>query len=297
MKSDFRILTAFILNLFFSIAEFIGGALTGSVAIISDAVHDLGDSMSIGISFILEKISKKKPDASHTFGYVRYSVFGSLVQTIILISGSVIVIYNAVLRLINPTPINYNGMIILALGGVVINFAATVFTHGGKSLNQKAVSLHMLEDVLGWIVVLFGAVIMKFTDIRIIDPILSIGVALISFFYAIKIFKSSVDILLEKTPQNISLKEISEHLKHIDGVIDAHHLHIWSFDGISNAATVHIVTDSDAHTIKKSVKAELHDHGISHVTVEIETGGEHCHDTECNPTLSVNTGHHHHHHH
>ncbi len=296
MKSDFKILTAFVLNLLFSIAEFIGGAFTGSVAIISDAVHDLGDCVSIGVSYILEKISKKKPDSSYTFGYVRYSVFGSLIQTVILISGSVIVIYNAVLRLINPTPINYNGMIILALFGAVINFAGAVFTHGGKSLNQKAVSLHMLEDVLGWIVVLLGAVVMKFTDIKIIDPVLSIGVALISLFYAIKIFGASVDILLEKTPKNVSLEEMYEHLKQIHGVIDAHHLHIWSFDGISNAATVHIVTDSDAHNIKKAVKEEFAEHSISHVTVEIEAKDEHCHDTECNPTMSVESGHHHHHH-
>ena len=296
MKSDLKILTAFILNLFFSIAEFIGGAVTGSVAIVSDAVHDLGDCMSIGFSFLLEKISKKRPDSHYTFGYIRFSVLGSLVQTLVLLSGSIIVIYNAVLRLINPVPINYDGMIILAVFGAVINFAATLFTHGGESLNQKAVSVHMLEDVLGWIVVLIGAIIMKFTDITVIDPIMSIGVALISLFYALKIFKSAIDVLLEKIPENIHADEIKEHLSEIDGVIDVHHLHIWSFDGASNAATLHVVTDREAHLIKKAIKEELKEHGIAHVTVEIETSDEHCHDTECIPDFSGNNGHHHHHH-
>ena len=150
MKTERNILIAFILNFAFSIFEFIGGAITGSVAIVSDAVHDIGDAMSIGASYFLEKKSKKQPDETYTYGYARYSVMGGVITTFVLIFGSVAVIYNAILRIVNPVEINYDGMIVFAVVGVVVNLAAAYFTREGDSINQKAVNLHMLEDVLGW---------------------------------------------------------------------------------------------------------------------------------------------------
>ena len=157
MKSDRSILIAFLLNLSFSIFELFGGFFTNSVAIMSDAVHDFGDAISIGVSYFLEKVSKKKPDSKYTYGYVRYSVLGALVTNIILILGSVLVIIGGVKRFIVPVNINYDGMIVFAIFGVIVNFGAAYFTKKGDSLNQKAVNLHMLEDMLGWVVVLLGA--------------------------------------------------------------------------------------------------------------------------------------------
>ena len=160
MKTEKNIFIAFILNLSFAVFELFGGLFTGSVAIISDSIHDIGDAASIGISYFLEKKSKKQPDEKYTYGYMRFSVIGGVITTLILLLGSLIVIYNAVLRLISPTAINYDGMIIFAVVGVVVNFCAAFFTRHGDSINQKAVNLHMLEDVLGWIVVLAGAVVL-----------------------------------------------------------------------------------------------------------------------------------------
>ena len=296
MKSEKNILIAFILNLFFSIFEFIGGTITNSVAIISDSIHDIGDSLSIGISYFLEKKSKKKPDNEYTYGYVRYSVIGSIITTTILIVGSILVIYNAIKRLINPVDINYNGMIIFAIIGTLVNFLAAYFTKDGHSLNQKSVNLHMLEDVLGWLVVLIGAIIMHFTDIKIIDPILSILVALFIFINAIKNLKTIIDIFLEKTPSNINIEHLKEHLLKIKGVEDIHHIHIWSIDGYNNYATLHVVTKSDSKKIKHLVKEELSEHGIIHTTVELEEPGEHCEEEHCNPKLKHHEHHHHHHH-
>ena len=164
MKTEKNILIAFVLNLSFSLIEFMGGIFTGSVAIISDSVHDMGDALSIGIAYALEKKSKKQPDEKYTYGYGRFSVLGGLITTVILFVGSVVVIINALDRIINPTEINYDGMIIFALVGVAINFAAAYFTREGDSINQRAVNLHMLEDVLGWAVVLLGAIFMRFTE-------------------------------------------------------------------------------------------------------------------------------------
>jgi len=295
MKSEKKIFVAFILNLSFSVFEFFGGIITGSVAVSSDAVHDLGDAAGIGISYFLEKISQKKPDEEYTYGYARYSVIGSIITTFILLFGSAAVIYNAIRRMIEPSKINYDGMIIFAVVGVVINFCAAFFTRDGDSLNQKAVNLHMLEDVLGWAVVLAGAVVMRITDWALIDPIMSLGVSIFILVNAVRNLKESVDLFLEKTPHGISVNELAEHISDIDGVLGVHHIHIWSMDGHSNYATMHIVTNSDPHKIKEEIREELREHGISHATLELETENEHCHEKNCSAQLKLSSGHHHHH--
>ncbi len=297
MKTEKKILVAFILNLVFSVFEFFGGAFTGSVAIISDAVHDFGDAISIGISYFLEKKSNKKPDEKYTYGYARYSVIGSVITTLILMFGSVTVINNAINRIVKPAPINYNGMIFLAIIGVFVNFVAAFFTKDGDSLNQKAVNLHMLEDVLGWIVVLIGAIVMRFTDFALIDSIMSVCVAVFILINAIKNLKSAVDIFLEKTPYGIEVSEIKRHILEIDGVEDVHHIHIWSTDGQKNYATMHIVTNADTHCIKEKIRDELNEHGICHVTLELEAENECCHEIDCSVESVSNFAHHHHHHH
>lgn len=297
MKTEKNILIAFILNLAFSVFEFISGILTGSVAIISDAVHDIGDAASIGIAWLLEKKSKQAPDDQYTYGYLRCSVLGSLISTLILIVGSGAVIFNAVGRLLSPTEINYNGMILFAVVGVCVNLAAALFTREGGSLNQKAVNLHMLEDVLGWLVVLVGALVMRLTDWAIIDPIMSIGVAFFILFHAVRNLKQILDLFLEKTPEGIRLHEISDHIRSVEDVLDVHHLHIWSMDGQHHYATMHIVTNGDGHKVKEAVRRELREHGIDHATLELEAEGEHCHEETCRIRHSAHSGHHHHYHH
>ena len=276
--SDKNILVAFLLNLGFSIFEFIGGAFTNSVAIASDAIHDIGDALSIGISYCLEKISKRKPNSNYTYGYIRYSVIGSFITTTILLVGSCFIIGNAIYKIIYPVEIHYTGMILLAVIGVVINFLATYFTKNGDSLNQKSVNLHMLEDVLGWIVVLVGAIVMKFTNFSLLDPILSIGVALFIFIEAFQNFKTILDVFLEKTPNGISLEELKSHIESIPGVQEVHHIHIWSMDGYNNYATMHIVSNQN---VKEKVKEELKNNGICHTTIELENTKEKCCEEDC----------------
>ena len=255
----------------------------------------MGDALSIGISFFLEKKSKKKPDNNYTYGYVRYSVLGGLITNVILLVGSLLVIYNAVLRIIEPAEVNYKGMIIFAVIGVVMNFIAAYLTREGNSINQKSVNLHMLEDVLGWIVVLIGAIVMNFTDIKILDPLMSIGVALFILINTLKGLKQILDLFLEKTPQDINIVDLKEHLQKIDGLNDIHHIHVWSIDGYNNYATMHIVTkSSDINTIKKEIRKELAEHGICHAILETED--EACDDVDCKPNLNIENTHHHHHH-
>lgn len=296
MKTEKNILVAFLLNLAFSLFELFGGFFTNSVAIISDAIHDFGDSISIGISYFLEKKSKRKPDNKYTYGYTRYSILGAFITNTILITGSVLVVVNAIERIINPIEINYNGMIIFAVFGASINFLAAYFTKDGDSLNQKAVNLHMLEDVLGWIVVLIGAITMKFTNINVIDSILSIGVAIFILIHALKSFKKILDLFLTKTPNDVNIEHLKEHLLKIDNVIDIHHIHIWSMDGFNNYATMHLVTKTeDIKKLKQEVREELEEHGINHVTIELEDGSYDCDEKECEVKTNHKHSHHHHH--
>lgn len=295
MKTAGKILVAFILNLAFSVFEFVGGAITGSIAIISDAIHDMGDAFSIGVSFALEKLSHKKADKKYTYGYYRYSLLGSALQSAILLCGSLVVAYNAVMRFVFPRPIDYNGMMLIAVIGFLVNFVAAWFTSGEGSLNQRAINLHMLEDVLGWAIVLIGAVVMRFTDWWFLDPVLSLALAVFIGFHALKNLKAVGDVFLEKTPEGIDPEEITHHLTEIPGVESVHHLHIWSMDGYRHSATLHAVVSGEYGSAKQAIKEELEEHGITHVTVELEGPDEHCEDTCCKP--AAHTHHHHHHHH
>ena len=294
MKTEKNILVAFILNITFSIFELIGGIFTNSISIMSDAVHDFGDALSIGISLILEKISKKKPDEKYTYGYARYSVLGALITTIVLTVGSLLVIAGGIDRIVNPKTINYNGMIIFAILGVVINFCAAYFTKDGDSINQKAVNLHMLEDVLGWIVVLIGSILMKFTDISLIDSIMSIGIAVFILINAFKNLKEILDLFLEKIPKNLSVEEIKKHLLEINEIIDIHHIHIWSMDGVNNYSTMHIVTeDRNIKELKNKIREEMRKLGICHTTIEIESKNDNCDEKECEIIVEHKPHHHH----
>lgn len=294
MKTEKNILIAFILNLAFSIFEFFGGIVTGSVAIVSDAVHDLADAVSIGISYVLERHSRKQPDHQYTYGYARYSVLGAAITNLILVCGSAAVIYHALERILAPTPINYDGMILFAVLGVCVNLCAAFFTRKGDSLNQKAVNLHMLEDVLGWLVILVGAVVMRLTDIPLLDPIMSIGVTVFILIHAIRNLKEILDLFLERIPKGIRIQEIRQQLLGIDGVLDVHHIHIWSIDGQNHSATMHIVTNAAPHVIKEQIRSKLRQHGIVHATVELESDEEHCHNANCSVKFSSHSGHHHH---
>lgn len=294
MKTEKNILIAFVLNIAFAIFEFFGGIFTNSVAILSDSIHDLGDAISIGISYFMERKSKKHADNKYTYGYIRYSVLGGVITTTILLVGSILVIVGAVKRLFHPVEVNYSGMILFAIIGVVLNMIAAYVTREGDSINQKSVNLHMLEDVLGWIVVLIGAIIMNFTDIRILDSLMSIGVSTYLLFHAMKNLKKVLDLFLEKTPKEIDIDELKKHLIQIKDVDDIHHIHVWSMDGYNNYATMHIVSKAkDISRVKKEIREELEEHHICHAILETEE--EACNDQECH--VEVHEASHHHHHH
>lgn len=295
MKTERKIFLAFILNLIFSVIEFIGGIFTGSIAILSDALHDFGDATSIGLSFMLEKKSKKKANDKYTYGYGRFSVLGGLITTVILLLGGIVVIYNSINRLINPIEIKYNAVIIIAVIGFSVNLISAIFTHGGHSINQKAVNLHMLEDVFGWVIVLIGAIVMRFTNFARLDAILSILVALFIIYNALKNLKEILDIFLLKTPKNLDLSAIKKEVLEIDNVIDLKSVNVLSIDGEKTVLTVKAVVLEYSLKVKNEIYLALSRHDISSATIELVSPDEKPILLETNAKESHSHCHHHHH--
>lgn len=297
-KSIKNMKLAFILNLSFAIFEIIGGLYTNSISIISDSVHDLGDSISIGIGLFLKKISLKKPDEKYTYGYGRFSVVGALINLIILSVGSTLIIITALPRLFNTEIVNSSGMLVFAILGILVNLIGTLKTHNSKDISEKVISLHLLEDLLGWILVLITSLVISVWEIYILDPILSLILALFIIVNVFKNFKVVLNIILEKTPSDINTELIKNEISKIKNVLDVHHIHMWSIDGNSTCFTSHIkinknLSDKEIESIKHEIKHLLLDLNISHTTLEFETTT--CHHENCDNEVHINTHHMHHH--
>ena len=275
---------AFFLNFGFTIIEFIGGWLTNSTAIMADAVHDLGDTLSIGSAWLLNKLGTKSATNEFTYGYRRLSLLGALINGIVLIVGSAWILYEAVPRLSNPEMPETEGMIVLAILGVLVNGFAAYKLHGGKSLNEKVLNWHLLEDVLGWVAVLIVAIVMQFKDWPVLDPVLSIGFTLFILFNVIRNLISTVKLFFQASPDNDLLQNVTDKLLELDAVSNLHHLHIWSLDGEHHVATVHIVSQFESKAeylmLKESIANALDEFELSHTTIEVENGLEDCRDTK-----------------
>ncbi|SKB30639.1 cobalt-zinc-cadmium efflux system protein [Salegentibacter holothuriorum] len=272
---------AFFLNLGFTILEFIGGIYVNSIAIISDAVHDLGDSLSLGTSWYLDHKSQQKSDSKFSFGYRRFSLLGALINSLVLIAGSVYVIYEAVGRLMNPEHSDAQGMMIFALIGVLVNGFAAWKLSSGKTLNEKVISWHLMEDVLGWAAVLVVSIILQFKDIHYLDPALSLAITLYILWNVFKRLKETLFIFLQGTPADINLKEVTQKIESIQGVASSHHVHIWSQEGEHHVFTAHVKLQNinkfeEYIKLKSAVLNSLDTYNFEHFTVQFELDSETC---------------------
>ena len=281
-----RISVAFFLNLIFSMIEIVGGIYTNSVAILSDALHDLGDSLSLGLAWYFQKVSHRKSDATYSYGYKRFSILGAIINSVVLIIGSVFILREAIPRLWSVEKTEPGGMILLAILGIVVNGYAVFRLKKGHSHNERVVSLHLIEDVIGWAAVLLGSIIIYFTGWHQIDPILSIGISLFILYNIYKNIRATMRIVLQGTPEDIDLEKIKESLGEIEGVISHHDLHIWSMDGERNIMTVHVVIDAEVaaeriYEVRDQVHEKMKALGIQHSTVEVEHVDMDCAFEDC----------------
>lgn len=276
-----NIKTAFFLNFGFTILEIIGGFYVNSVSILSDALHDLGDSLSLGISWYLHKRSAKQADNNFTFGYSRFSILGALINSIILILGSVYVVYEAVNRLIHPEASDAKGMLIFAIIGIAVNgYAAYKLSHG-TSLNERMVSWHLVEDVMGWVAVLIVSIVMMFVDAAWLDPALSLAITLFILYNVYGRLRETMVILLQGTPADIDPEKIRQEILQVPYVVSLHHMNIWSLEGQHHVFTAHVKTNAittftQVLKVKRDVKDVLKKYPFSHYTIEVELEEEHC---------------------
>tara|TARA_B110000196_G_scaffold104102_1_gene90413 strand:+ start:2770 stop:3654 length:885 start_codon:yes stop_codon:yes gene_type:complete len=279
--SSNNIKVAFFLNFAFTILEIIGGLYVNSIAIISDAIHDLGDTISLGTSWYLEEKSYKKSNKKFSFGYKRFSLLGALINSIILIIGSLYVITEAVGRILEPEHTDAKGMIFFAVIGVLVNGYAAWKLSSGKTMNEKVASWHLVEDVLGWVAVLVVGIILNFKDIHYLDPALSLLITIYILWNVFIRLKQTLFIFLQGVPEDLDINEIESKILNIDFVNSIHHMHIWSLEGEHNVFTAHIKIDDNSNLnnfkkVKFDVKDILKEYKFEHYTVEVEFNDENC---------------------
>jgi cobalt-zinc-cadmium efflux system protein len=276
---------AFFLNVAFAAIELVGGLFTNSIAILSDAFHDLCDSISLGVSWILQKVSSRGRDRHYSYGYRRFSLLGALFLSLVLLVGSVFIIKESIGRLLAPEAADAKGMMLLAVLGIVINGMAALRMKKGLSFNERAFFLHIMEDVLGWVAVLVAGVVMMFVDFPMIDPLLSIGICVWVLSNVYKNLKGTLKVFLQEIPENVDAEKLEVALRALPQVAQLHDIHIWSLDGEQHIMTLHAVTDvlpcEVQQQLKKAIRAVCAAFHIFHVTIELETKTEQCGLNDC----------------
>lgn len=280
-QTEGNISFAFWLNTLFALVEFVGGLYTNSVAILSDSLHDLGDSLSLGLSWYFHRKSRQRRDSVFSYGYRRFSLLGACISGFVLLTGSVFIIRESVERLFAPEQPDARGMLVLAVIGVVFNGLALFRLKKGSSVSERVLALHFVEDVLGWVAVLIGSIVMMFADVPWLDPVLSLGIAVYVLYHVYGNLRSVFKILLQAIPEDVDETTIREKLRAVPGVCDVHDIHAWSMDGQYNIMTLHVVVLAgtpltEVEKIKHEVRHELEHLNLHHATIEMETEGQPC---------------------
>lgn len=280
-----RMTFALILNLSFALIELVGGLWTNSVAILSDALHDFGDATAMLLAIALEKVSQKQSDGNFSYGYRRFSTLGAVLTGMILVVGSIFILIEAVPRLLAPQQPHTDGMILLAFLGVAVNGYAAYRVSKGNSLNEKMLMWHMIEDVLGWIMVLVGAIVMKFYDLPQLDAGMAIVLALWILYNVVRNLREAMNVFMMASPGHIKIQDVEAAIQKVKYVEGVHHGHLWSLDGERHIFTGHVViaagTDpSQIEKVKLEVKRLVRDFGIVEATIETELSGTFCEDPE-----------------
>jgi len=273
--------TAFFLNLAFTLLEVVGGLMTNSIAILSDAVHDLGDSISLGLAWQLDRVAQRDGDQQFSYGYRRFSLLGAVITTVVLIVGSIYILSEAIPRLLTPQQTNAKGMVLFALLGVAVNGFAALRLRGERTLNARVVALHLIEDVLGWVAVLVVSIVLLFTDFYILDPLLSILITIYILYNVLKNLKETLALFLQAVPENVDVTSIDERLNGMEHVCSTHHTHVWSLDGEHHVLTSHIVVDEDVTKeqvlcLRKEILELVRELAFAHSRIEIEFGDDDC---------------------
>ena len=272
MKTKHAVWLAFFLNLSYAIVEFIAGGLFGSSAVLADSVHDMGDAIAIGVSAFLETISNREEDSHYTLGYKRFSLLGAMVTAVILMTGSVLVILGNITKLFHPQAVNDEGILWLGIIAISVNVIASLVVRKGKTKNESILSLHFLEDTLGWVAVILMAIVLRFSDWYILDPLLSLVISIFILSKAIPRFWSTLKIFLDAVPEGVDIQQVKSDLEQLDHVASINQLNLWTMDGLEKNAIVHVCLKKVEHmeVCKEAIRAMLKDYGFQNITIEVD---------------------------
>lgn len=265
---------AICLNLGFSIAEFFFGALFGSAAISADAVHDLSDAFLLTVSLILSKLSNKKPTSVMSYGYKRLSVLGALLNTVVILwisySMSIAVYYEFTFPHTHPR-VNIPGLMIVSIVGILVNLFAAARLHGSKNLLDRTVSIHLIEDLFGWILTFLSSILISFSGLHMLDRVTSLCILLFITWGAISNSWGALKILTQRAPSIKNLNKIKKQILAIDGVLKIENIHFWSIDGVYHILTARIFVNDFLKSVKirKEISNFLPEFQIVDSTIEI----------------------------
>jgi cobalt-zinc-cadmium efflux system protein len=281
-QSEKNIGLAFALNLLFVIIEIIGGIFTGSIAILADAVHDLGDSLSLGLAWGLQKLSHKKRDENFSYGYGRFSLLSALISGSVILVGSIWVFSESLPRFWNTTtPPHGPGMFALALLGCAINAFAAFRLSKGHSHNEQMLKWHLLEDSFGWGAVLVGSIVIMQTSWTWVDPLLACGLSLFVSWNVIKQLFKTARLFLQATPEDFDENGFFEKVLGFPEVQTIHDFHVWSLDGHRHILSLHVVLNKEIQTfdvqlLKNKIRQCVESPGHYHFTIEVEDPKNNC---------------------
>jgi cobalt-zinc-cadmium efflux system protein len=281
-----RLFLSIILNAFITLVEIIGGIASNSLALISDAIHNLSDTLALTLAWLANRVSQRKPNARLTFGYKRFEILSAFINASVLTAISIYLIYEAVIRFLHPEPVKPTLMLAIAIIGLFANLFSVLFLHHDSthSLNVKAAYLHLLGDTMSSLAVIGGAILIKFTNILWIDPVLTLLISIVIIVQAYRILRESIDILMQRTPDHLNLDEIRTLIERHPLVSNVHHIHCWQLHDNDILFEAHIEIREDMPLSRSGMLlAEIETlleekFRITHTTLQVEFG--YCEDIE-----------------
>lgn len=275
--SQTRLILSIVLNLIITVAEVIGGLLSGSLALLSDALHNFGDTASLGISLAARRIAGRAPNWQKTFGYRRAELIGAFVNLVTLVLIALYLMKEATERLVSPRPIDGTIMLVVAVIGLAANLITAGLLHRDVegSLNIQSAFVHIVSDALSSVGVVLGGVLILAYDVYFVDPILTFAIACYILYHSYAMLRRTIDILMESPPPALHVPDVVEAVEALEAVRDMHHVHVWQIDEQTTALEAHIAIEKadldQMESLKRTIKERLRaDFGIGHSTLEFE---------------------------
>lgn len=272
-KAGQNLAFVFFMNLTFNIIVILGGLATNSMAILSDCIHDLSDTISIALAWYLERIAQKESTYKYSYGYQRFSILGAVIISIFVIVMAFVILSEAISRLFSPEGVDAQGMFIIAIIGLIFKSISVYRLHRGETFNEKAIFFHQMGDIFEWITILILSIVLMFwKGAQYLDQFISIGIAVWLIFNLGRNLIKSVQVLLQKTPDSFDVDEFKTLINNIDGVVAIEDFHVWSLDGIDSVLTIKVVIDNwnNQEEIKKEIYDFASKYHIIDITIEFD---------------------------